>query len=196
MGNVARVGVRGAVGVACVGLLSVMAGCASFMGLGSAPKPGPLKTVPQVDLTRYMGDWFVIANIPYSLEKNCHDSVESYALRVDGRIANRFQCREKSFQAPLTSKAETVITVYDKSSNAEWRVPFYRVLSVKYLIIDLDSNYEWAVIGHPSRRYGWIIARSRTLPEATYQGIRQRLGDQGYDVSRFAKVPQRSSAGL
>jgi apolipoprotein D and lipocalin family protein len=80
--------------------------------------------------------------------------------------------------------------VHDKRSNAEWRVPFFKVVQVKYFVIELDSGYRWAAIGHPSRRYGWIISRTRTLPEDTYRDILQRLREQGYDTTRFAKVPQ------
>lgn len=161
----------------------------------------PLRPVAHVDLQRYMGGWFVIANIPYFAEKNCFDSVEGYALRPDGRIDNKFACREKSFDAPMKPQLKTIATVYDRNSNAEWRVPFFKVIEVKYVVIDLDPAYRWAVIGHPSRRYGWIISRTRTLPDETYRGILERLRDQGYDPAKFVKVPQsagetRTAAGI
>jgi len=151
----------------------------------------PLKTVPHVELPRYMGDWYVIANIPYFAENDCVDSVESYALRPDGKIDNWFTCRNKSFDAPMKRKASALATVTDKDSNAIWSVKFFKLISVKYLILDLDPNYQWAVVGHPSRRYGWIFSRSKTLPEATYQSILDRLSDQHYDASKFRKVPQQ-----
>lgn len=179
-----------------VAAMLTVCGCASMGGSSSAP----LHPVAYVDLKRYMGGWFVIANIPYFAEKDCFDSVEGYALRADGRIDNKFACREKSFDAPMTPKLKTVATVYNQTSNAEWRVPFYKVVRVKYFVIDLDPDYRWAVIGHPSRRYGWIISRTRTLPDDTYRGILQRLHGQGYDETKFVKVPhkggeQRTSAG-
>lgn len=151
----------------------------------------PLQTVPHVDLPRYMGDWYVIANIPYFAEKGCFDSVESYALRTDGDIDNWFTCRKDSFEAPMKRKASALAIVKDKDSNAVWRVKFFKVISVQYLIIDLDPNYQWAVVGHPSRSYGWVLARSKTLPQPLYDSILQRLAGQGYDPSKFAKVPQR-----
>lgn len=161
------------------------------VAIGCSSMNPPLQTVPHVDLPRYMGDWYVIANIPYFAEKNCVDSVESYALRPDGDIDNWFTCRNKSFDAPMKRKASALITVMDTTSNALWSVKFFKVISVKYLILDLDPNYDWAVVGHPSRRYGWIFARSKTLPDATYQGILRRLSDQGYDTTKFRKVPQQ-----
>lgn len=151
----------------------------------------PLRTVPHVDLPRYMGDWYVIANIPYFAEKNCFDSIESYALRADGNIDNWFTCRKKSFDAPLERQANALAKVTDKRSNAVWSVRFFKIISVKYLILDLDPEYQWVVVGHPSRRYGWIMARSKTLSEPAYQELLRRLTDQGYDADKFEKVPQR-----
>lgn len=163
---------------------ALLAGCVSMSKM-------PLQTVAHVDLPRYMGDWYVIANIPYFAEKDCVDSVESYALRADGDIDNWFSCRKKSFEAPLERKVSARVKVYDKRTNAEWRVRFFKLISVKYLILDLDPDYQWVTIGHPSRRYGWVLARSKALDEATYAAILKRLADQGYDTSRFQKVPQR-----
>jgi apolipoprotein D and lipocalin family protein len=141
-----------------------------------------------------MGDWYVIANIPYFAEKNCFDSIESYALRPDGKIDNWFRCRKKSFDAPLEQKATAVATIEDKSSNAVWSVTFFKIFSAKYVILDLDPNYQWVMVGHPSRRYGWIMARTKTLDEPTYQGILSRVSSQGYDPAKFVKVPQRQTA--
>lgn len=171
----------------------LLAALASF-SLGCTSVKAPLKAVQYVDLQRYMGDWYVIANIPYFAEKDCFDSIESYALRPDGNIDNWFTCRKKSFAAPLERKANALATVTDKTSNAVWKVKFFKILSVKYLILDLDSNYQWVAVGHPSRRYGWIMARTKTLDDSTYQGILRRLADQGYDPAKFEKVPQRASS--
>ena len=167
-------------------LMAIASGCSSMSK--------PLQTVPHVDLPRYMGDWHVISNIPYFAEKDCFDSIESYALRPDGDIDNWFTCRTKSFQAPMKRKATALATVKDKNTNATWSVRFFKVMSVKYLILDLDPNYQWMAVGHPSRRYGWIMARSKTLSETTYQAILGRLGSQGYDTTKFQMVPQQPTS--
>jgi apolipoprotein D and lipocalin family protein len=149
----------------------------------------PLRTVSSVDLPRFMGDWRVIANIPYFAERDAVDSVESYALRPDGTIANWFVFRRGSWEAPL-QRYDFSAEVVNTQTNAEWRVRFLPFVKVAYLVLDLDPDYQWTVIGHPSRRYGWIMARERSLPDSVYAGIVRRLADQGYDPSRFVKVPQ------
>jgi apolipoprotein D and lipocalin family protein len=162
---------------------ALLAGCAST---GSKP---PLKTVRQVDLPRYMGDWYVIANVPYFAERNNYESIESYALRPDGKIANGFRFRKGSFDAPQ-QRYDFVGRVTNPETNAEWRIHFAPFISAGYLIIELDPTYQWVVVGHPSRRYGWIMARKPTLPDATYTAILKRVAAQGYDPKSFVKVPQ------
>jgi apolipoprotein D and lipocalin family protein len=163
-------------------IVGLNAGCTSMKE--------PLRPVTHVDLPRYMGDWYVIANIPYFAEKNCYDSIESYALRPDGRIDNWFRCRKGSFEAPLERKATATATVKDTASNAVWSVRFFKVISVNYVILDLDPNYQWVLVGHPSRSYGWIMARAKTLDEPTYQQILRDAAAQGYDPAKFVRVPQ------
>ena len=69
---------------------------------------------------------------------------------------------------------------------------FFKIIPVKYMILDLDPNYQWVLVGHPSRRYGWIMARTKTLDEATYRKILGDAAKQGYDPSRFKLVPQQT----
>ncbi|HEX8297261.1 MAG TPA: lipocalin family protein [Chthoniobacteraceae bacterium] len=180
--------------------LAVAALCAValiFAGCGLLPKrkskpissKGPLRTVQHVDLARFMGDWRIIANIPYSGEKGRVDSITSYALRPDGKIENWFTYRKKSFSSPqITVKAEA--EVVNAETNAEWKFGSFGPTKEIYHIIELDSDYQWAVLGHTSRKYGWILARQRAIPHLTYEAILDRVAAHGYDPGSFAKVPQ------
>jgi apolipoprotein D and lipocalin family protein len=176
------------IAVPLVGLAAFLVGCS--MGGGGKP---PLRTVSHVDLPRYMGHWRVIGEIPYFAERGGVDSVESYALLPDGTISNWFTMRKGSFSAP-EKKVTAHAYVTNPQTNAEWKVKFFGgLITAPYLIIDLDPDYQWTVVGHPSRNYGWIMAREKTMPDATYNAILKRLAAQGYDPSRFEKVPQLPS---
>ncbi|MBB5034766.1 lipocalin family protein [Prosthecobacter vanneervenii] len=153
-------------------------------------KQMPLKTVPKVDLQRYQGDWFVFAHIPYLLEKGKVGTLDRYALRADGRMDNIFLFRRGSLDAPL-EQWKGVAWVHNKETNAEWRVQFFWPLKVPYLIIDLDPDYRWSVVGYPNRKLAWVLSRKPVLDEATYNGILERMAMQGYDTSLLAKVPQK-----
>jgi apolipoprotein D and lipocalin family protein len=156
----------------------------------TTPSKTPLKTVAYVDLSRFMGDWYVYAHIPYLLEKGKVGTFDRYVLRSDGRIENSFFFRRRSLEAPL-KQWKGVAWVHDKKSNAEWRVQFVWPFRVPFLIIDLDPGYQWAVIGHPSRKLAWVLTRNTTLDELTYREILKRMEAQGYDTSLLKKVPQR-----
>jgi apolipoprotein D and lipocalin family protein len=170
-------------------VLSLLSTCVSCSTMKSDPLP-PLQTVPYVDLQRYMGDWFVYAHIPYALEKGKVGTLDRYALRPDGRIDNIFLFRKGSLDAPLKAW-NGVAWVHDKTTNAEWRVQFIWPLRVTYLIIDLDPQYQWSVIGYPNRKLAWVLSREPSLDENTYREILARLQKQGYDTTLLAKVPQR-----
>ena len=164
-------------------LMSFLVGCAT------TPKLAPLKTVPFVDLERYTGRWYVIANIPYFLERGKVASYDTYARRPDGTFTNNFTFRRGSFDSPeVTWHGSAKIT--NTTTNAEWAVQFIWPLSADYLVIDLDPDYRWAIIGHPSRNLLWVLARDRQLPDATYNAIVARTASQGYDPTRITKVPQ------
>ncbi len=166
---------------------------AAFVALlpacSTAPPKPLLKTVEHIDLPRFMGDWYVFAHIPYSLEAGKVGTFDRYALRPDGRIQNSFLFRRGTLDAPL-EEWKGVAWVHDKKSNAEWRVQFIWPFRVPFLVIDLDPNYQWAVIGYPSRKLAWVLTRKTMLNEATYRGILKRLQAQGYDPGLLKKVPQ------
>lgn len=157
------------------------------------PKKPPLVPVPHVELASFMGDWYVVANIPYFAERDCVASVESYALLPDGNIDTVFTARKPDFDGKQI-RVKTLGIVKNKQTNAEWQVQPIWPIRIAYLVIDLDPNYQFAVIGHPSRNYAWILSRTPKLPDATFDGILRRMAAQGYDTSRVAKVPQLADA--
>lgn len=171
-----------------VGLLGLvgLSGCATH---GSSMKKTPLPLAQNVDIPRFMGDWYVIANIPTFIEKGAHDAVEGYALRPDGRIATTFTFRKGSFTGPLKTY-HPVGTIHDPVTRAEWRMQFVWPFQAAYLITYLDEDYTETIIGVPSRKYAWIMARTPQIPESRYNDLVRRMADMGYDVSRLQKVPQ------
>lgn len=165
-----------------------LAAILALAGAGCAARP-PLRTVPQVDLPRMEGTWYVITHIPYWLEEGKVATADRYRLRPDGRMDNTYVFRRGSFDAP-EEEWHGVAWVHDTASNAHWKVRFIWPFSIDYLIIDLDADYRWLAVGHPSRDYFWILARERRLDPVTWSGIVARAAEQGYNTTRFADVPQ------
>ena len=146
-----------------------------------------LRVVGQVDLGRYVGQWFEIAAFPQRFQRGCTASTATYARRDDGQIDVVNRCRLGS---PDGSEkvAEGRARVVDPSTNAKLEVSFFRPFWGDYWIVDLDPDYGWAVVGHPSRDYLWILARTPALDPATYDGIVARLAAQGYETGRLVRT--------
>lgn len=148
-----------------------------------------LQTVSAVDLSRYMGKWYEIASFPQWFQKGCVASAATYTLRKDGDVDVLNQCREKTLDGkPKEAKGKA--WVVDPKSNAKLKVRFFWPFSGHYWIIDLGAEYEYAVVGHPNRKYLWILSRSPRMDPAVYDTIVERLKKQQYDVTRLKKTLQ------
>ena len=148
-----------------------------------------MKTVDYVDLEKYMGDWYVIANIPTFIEKNATNAIESYQLSSDGIIKTTFSF----FKGSPDGEKKTYYPkgfVQNKETNAEWRMQFLWPFKMPFLIIELDKDYSYTVIGYPSRKYVWIMAREPIMEEDRYRMILDNLFGMDYDISLIKKVPQ------
>jgi len=161
----------------------------ALCGCQSVPLP-PFAPVPKVELDRFMGDWYVIANIPTFIEKGAHNAVESYRLNDDGTIATTFTFRADAFDGPEKRYTPRAY-VLDRSSNAVWGMQFIWPIKADYRIVYLSADYSQTVIAREARDYVWIMARTPEIPEAHYARIVELVGKLGYDVSRIKKVPQR-----
>jgi apolipoprotein D and lipocalin family protein len=150
----------------------------------------PLKTVPYVDLGRYTGVWYEIARYPNSFQEGCVGSRATYTLRDDGNISVLNECYDKAFDGKLRS-AKGKAWVTDKETNAKLKVSFFWIFAGDYWIIDLGKDYEYAVVGHPKRKYLWILSRTKEMDAVVYEGILSRLQEKEYDTSRLMRTVQK-----
>ena len=154
----------------------------------------PLETVNHVDLSRYTGQWYEIARYEHRFQKGCVGSKATYSLRDDGKIAVVNECFDKSFSGKLRS-AKGKAWVVDKDTNARLKVSFFWPFAGDYWIIDLGENYEYAVIGHPNRKYLWILSRTPEMDKNVYNEILVRLEKQDYDTTKLLKSAQQIEGG-
>ena len=161
------------------------------MLLGACASRGPeMKTVDYVDLERFMGDWYVIANIPTFLEKGAHNAVETYALNDDGTIGTTFVFRDGSFDGEEKTYTPKGF-VRDDGSNALWGMRFIWPIKADYRIVYLDDDYSHTVIARQKRDFVWIMARTPDISDENYDKLIEFVASIGYDVSKIERVPQR-----
>jgi apolipoprotein D and lipocalin family protein len=179
------------------GRLRLRAGLLLLLFFGAVPgcrsttAPGPpLEVVEDLDVERYMGHWYEIASYPQYFQRDCVATRAEYALRDDGRIRVLNRCRDGSLDAEWR-QAEGVAWIVDpESSKAKLAVSFFWPFKGDYWVIDLGPDYEYAVVGHPERKYLWILSRTPTLPDETYRKILRRIEAQGYDLAPLTETLQ------
>ena len=150
----------------------------------------PLALAGDVDLARFMGDWYVIANIPTSLEKGAHNAVESYRLAADGTVETVFTFRDGSFDGPPRRYTPRGF-VREGTGNSVWGMQFVWPVKADYRIAWLSQDYSQTVVGREARDYVWIMARTPQITDADYDTILRFVETQGYDVAKIQRVPQR-----
>lgn len=162
------------------------------MTTGAAPEAGrakPLEAVPHVELDRYLGTWYEIATIPQRFQKGCVGVTAEYSLRKDGDVQVVNTCHEGTLDGNI-KRVVGKAWVVDKKTGAKLRVRFFWPFSGSYWIIGLAPDYTWAVVGHPNRKYLWILCRSPQMDAALYRELLALIADQGYDLTKIEKTLQ------
>ncbi|KAM3383504.1 temperature-induced lipocalin-1 [Capsicum galapagoense] len=157
-----------------------------------------MEVVKNLDLKKYIGRWYEIASFPSRFQpKDGADTRATYTLNQDGSIhvLNETWCNGKRDYIEGTAyKADP------KSDEAKLKVKFYvppflPVIPVvgDYWVLYIDEDYQYALIGQPSRRYLWILCRRPHLDDEIYNQLVEKGKAEGYDVSKLRKTPQSDS---
>jgi apolipoprotein D and lipocalin family protein len=167
--------------------LAALSALAGLAGCGSEP----LDVAPNVDLGRFQGKWYEIARLPRTSQTDCHGTTAFYTPNADGTLQLVNQCNVGQVDGPLHT-VTMAATVPDPS------VPAKLALDVSgyrgdYWILEVGPSYEYAVVGHPSRLYFWILSRTPTLDPQTTKGIVARAQSAHFDLTQLEYTPQPPS---
>jgi apolipoprotein D and lipocalin family protein len=157
----------------------------------------PLATVASVDLTRYAGTWYEIARLPMWFQRHCIDSKATYTLRPDGKIGVHNECMTDRGKL---DQADGLATVVDTNTNARLAITFDNFFARlvgpskegNYWILDLDQDYQTALVGTPDRRYLWILSRSPRLDDCTYRQVVAKAQQLGFLVSELIRAKRNT----
>lgn len=161
------------------------------LGIAGCTAKGPqMETVDKVDLERFMGPWYVIANIPTFLEKDAYNPVETYTLNDDGTIATTFTFRKGGFDGK-EKEYNPKGFVLDTDTNALWGMRFVWPIKADYRIVYLDDDYTQTIVGRQARDFVWIMARTPTISDSDYDRLVEFVESLGYDITQLQRAPQR-----
>lgn len=150
----------------------------------------PIEPVAKVDLSRFMGRWYVIAAIPSWFERNAWNAVETYELHADNEVYTDFRFNSGAFDGPV-KHIHSVGYVHPNSGDAVWGVQVFWPIKAQYVVAYLQHDYSQTIIARDARDYVWLMARTPSISEADYAALIARVKVLGYDASKIRKVPQR-----
>lgn len=157
-------------------------------GCNSAANLEPIRTAEAVDLQRFAGDWYVLANIPTFIEIQAFNAIESYAEPVDGKVATTFTFNKGGFDGDRKTYRPTGF-VREDTGNAVWGMQFIWPIKAEYRIVYIDPDYQFTIIGRSKRDYVWLMARDADIADADYERLLKIIAEQGYDMSKVRRVP-------
>lgn len=143
-----------------------------------------LQTVPNVDLKKYAGKWFEIASFPQRFQKKCHCTTAEYTLTDKGYIIVENSCNKDSVKGKLSYIKGKAFSI-ENTGNAKLKVQFFWPFKGDYWIIDLATDYSYAVVSNPNKKYLWILSRAPKLDVSVYKQILVRLKEKGFDLAKL-----------
>lgn len=145
----------------------------------------------EIDLTKIEGSWYVIGVLPTPFEKGAHNAVETYTWdAAKKRFDVDFTFNKGALDGPVKAVPQKLyVPEYPTTSSGRWKVSPFGPLRLDYIVMDLAEDYSWIVIGHPGRKYFWIMSKSSTLDSETYEKALQLGRDNGFPVDDIVVVP-------
>ncbi|AOF16419.1 TPA: outer membrane lipoprotein Blc [Yersinia enterocolitica] len=167
--------------------LSVITATLLSVACGVTP-PKDVKIVDNFQLPRYLGTWYEIARLDHSFERGLDNVTANYSPRDDGgvKVINRgYNAKKQQWQESI-GKAYFIGSPQQASLKVSFFGPFYG----GYNVIDLDDEYQHALIAGPNREYLWILSRTPTIDNQTRDRLVSVAKHYGFPVEELIWVKQ------
>lgn len=171
-----------------------------LLGACVGVQPRADSTVPlakDVDLARYMGDWYVIAHIPTERDATAHNAMENYTLNADGSIATTYRNRLGGFGGEKKLMTPTAFVV-PNTGNALWGMRFQIPGTAipwpphyEYRVAHVEPDYSVAIVARSQKDFLWLFSRRPEMADAELERYRRLIASWGYDAGKLARVPQQ-----
>lgn len=146
----------------------------------------PLDVAPDVDLDRFQGRWHEIAHFARATQADCTGTTATYTRRPDGNIAVAHEC---TLKGGAYHGATAIAHVPDARTPGKMEIEFSGHLG-DYWIIDVAPDYRYAVIGHPSRDYLWILSRTPSMETTDLDLALTHAREKSFDTNRLEYTPK------
>lgn len=139
--------------------------------------------VTNFEAEKYLGKWYEIARFDYKFEKNMDNVTATYSQNPNGtiRVDNKGYDYVKKEWKESIGEAKFV----SDQSEARLKVSFFKPFWAGYNVIDIDDNYQYALVAGSSLKYIWILSRTKEIPESIKQRFLEKAKKIGYNTDEL-----------
>jgi apolipoprotein D and lipocalin family protein len=137
----------------------------------------------QIDLEKYSGKWHEIARLPQRHQVGCVETTAEYS--IDPEASETVNVLNTCFDKSGVKRQARAQAMSVSDNNSMLKVYFTKYFGGNYWILDIDDDYQWAVVGEPCRKYAWILSRTPDLDQETIDKRVQMLKENGFKVENL-----------
>ena len=169
-------------------VLSVTTVSAMLFFNACATIPKGATVVSPFDKTRYLGQWYEIARMDFTFERNLNKTTANYSVNPDGsiKVVNRGYNYVKNSWQEAVGKAKAA----GNADEARLKVSFFGPFYAPYNVIALDNEYRYALVAGKNLKYLWILAREKTIPAEIKESYLKIARELGYKTEELIWVEQ------
>ncbi|MFC3559666.1 lipocalin family protein [Pedobacter jamesrossensis] len=144
--------------------------------------PGENKAVAKINFKNFQGKWYSLTSIPTALDKNWRKTLENYILR--DKYFDVYTTYYK-IGKPEEKSIKSKLFFYDGGLDGEMKAQFLWPFKIGYRVIELPEDYSYVVIGHPEKKYLFIMCRKPSMDKKLMAAIVERCKQAGYNVGKL-----------
>lgn len=146
--------------------------------------------VKHLDIERYLGQWYEIARFDNKFERGLVGVTANYSMRDDGKI----KVVNSGYKGSLDGEKSVAVgkaKIPNPNVPSKLKVSFFWIFYGDYFVLELDQDYEWAIVGSSTDKFLWILSRKPQMNDDLYQELLGKIKTRGYDINKLIKVEQR-----
>ncbi|MEW5809711.1 MAG: lipocalin family protein [Actinomycetota bacterium] len=136
---------------------------------------------PVVDVDSYLGTWYEVGSVKQFFSIGLVNTKAVYGLGDDGSITVANSGNYFFDNGPESTITGTALPV--DSTNSKLKVTFFGTPNANppgnYWIVDLDPDYQWAIVSDPTGLSGFLLSRTPVVSDEFYRELLARASVYG-----------------
>lgn len=165
--------------------------CLPFLGVACSSSDDIVTTtVSQLDLEKYVGQWYEVARFDHRFERGLVGCMANYSINDDGTVKVLNTGYEDSLDGKY-KESEGKARRPDDSKPGQLEVSFFLWFYSEYNVMELADDYRYALVGSKTDNYLWILSRTPQLDPADKEYLLNQAKARGYDTDKLIWVQQK-----